>query len=294
MERLAGGFRRGFQGRLAYNLKDLLVEIVLSKWFRADAIEDTDPVRQVAFRNAGARRLLTPEELARKTAALTGVQWGRGVNQGPYGSRWPSYLTEEYRLMYGGIDSSGITKRARDITSVMAAVAKTHAVQISCPIIMREFYLLPDGKRRLFSGIDKQVTPDSGSDVIRSKLVELHEKLLGVQVTPRSPDVEAAYQLFVDVWQSNRTSTDAHTDFRAVLCDWWRDLSFLEGILDDAVVESGNVEEGRWFPFAWDNFDWDKVNSYMDGLDWSDPHYTAQTWIVVLMYFLMDYRYLYL
>ena len=51
--RLANGFRRGFQGRAAYNLRDLLVEIVLSKWFRADAVEDGDPVRTVALRDAG-------------------------------------------------------------------------------------------------------------------------------------------------------------------------------------------------------------------------------------------------
>ena len=70
------GFRQGFQGGSPYNMKDLLVEMVLSKWFRADALEDSDPVRQVALRYAGARRLLTPEELARKTGALTGFQLG--------------------------------------------------------------------------------------------------------------------------------------------------------------------------------------------------------------------------
>ena len=34
---------------------------------------------EVALRDAGARRLLTPEELAHKTAALTGYQWGRYI-----------------------------------------------------------------------------------------------------------------------------------------------------------------------------------------------------------------------
>ena len=67
VERLARGFRRGFRGGSPYNLKDLLVEIVLSDWFRADALEDTNPVRRVALRNAGANRLLTPQELDRKT-----------------------------------------------------------------------------------------------------------------------------------------------------------------------------------------------------------------------------------
>ena len=291
IERLAGGFRDGFSGRRRHNLKDLLVEIVLSKWFRADTVEDTDAVRRVALRDAGARRLLTPEELARKTAAITGVQWARGLSLEPWDGQWPNALTGEYRLLYGGIDSDGITERARDITSVMAGVAKAHATQMSCPVIMRELYLLPDSERLLFSGVDTRVTPGSvsGANAIRGKLVELHEKLLGVRVTPHSPDVEAAYRLFVDVWKRKRGSRDTETDFRSLQCDWWRDLGFWDGILDDAVVEHENEDGSRWY-----GYDWDHVNEFMDGIDWSDDSFTAQTWMVVLAYLMMDYRYLYL
>ena len=158
--RLANGFRRGFKGGAAYNLKDLLVEIVLSKWFRADTVEDADPIRNVALRDAGARRLLTPEELDRKTAAITGYKWGRAprINRGAH--RGPrSRLTNEYRLLYGGIDSDGVTDRARDVTSVMAGVAKRHAARMSCPLVMRDFFLVPEAERRLFAGIDRFVTP---------------------------------------------------------------------------------------------------------------------------------------
>ena len=77
MERLATRIPAGIPGRAAYNLKDLLVEIVLSKWFRADAMEDDESrFAEVALEDAGAKRLLTPEELARKTAALTGFSVG--------------------------------------------------------------------------------------------------------------------------------------------------------------------------------------------------------------------------
>ena len=41
-------------------------------------------------------------------------------------------------------------------------------------------------------------------------------------------------------------------------------------------------------------FDWDRVGSFMDGFDFSDPYQTAQAWVVVLAYLMMDYRYLYL
>ena len=424
--RLANGFRGGFDGRAAYNLKDLLGEIVLSKWFRADMVEEGDPVRVAALRDAGARRLLTPEELARKTESLTGIQWGRWprameVYLGPHRRA----LFDEYRLLYGGIDSDGVTERSRDITSVMAGVAKRHAAVVSCPTVMQEFLLLPEAERRLFAGIDRFVTPSlefgasfeieagtsdevetlsvdgaltagtktvrlaytndywggddddrnifldrldvrdsaggvvvsleleelpegdckspyddtfalwcrttadisievptagsysvevaawadqagdelprlsvsvedangsgAGAGVIRSKLVELYDKLLGVQVTPHSPDVEAAYQLFVDVMKRGRAAQIEWFDFWSCNSwDWDWDLLVLEGLVDDAVAEGGD-EFGRWY-----EVDWDRVADFVNTTDWSDPHHTAHAWVVVLAYLLGDYRYLYL
>ena len=292
--RVAKAFRRGFRGRAAYNLKDLLVEIVLSKWFRADAVEDEDPVRSVALRDAGARRLLTPEELSRKTGAVTGFEWGRTIERLGCWSRCerrPSALIDKYRLLYGGIDSDGITQRARDVTSVMAGVAKLHAVEVSCPVVMRELYLLPDAQRRLFAGIDQYVTPSRGADTIRNKLVELHDKLLDVQVTPHSPDVEAAYRLFADVVENGPRSQDdwfaTYSGFAHWECDWASDVFFFEGLLDEAVVEYENEDGDRWY-----DFDWDRVDPFIDSVDWSDPHHAARAWVVVLAYMLMDYRYL--
>ena len=165
VQRLARGFRRGFRGGPAYNLKELLVEMVISRWFRAESLSDDDPVRAVALRHAGARRLLTPEELARKTLALTGFQWGRrkaGSDRWRWLHEGRSSLTstgDGYGLLYGGIDSAGVTERATDITSVMAGVAQSHAVQSSCPIVMKELYLLPKGQRRLFERMEVIVTP---------------------------------------------------------------------------------------------------------------------------------------
>ena len=421
--RLANGFRRGFHGGPAYNLKDLLVEIVLSKWFRADAVTDADPVRHVALRGAGARRLLTPEELARKTAALTEVQWGRTAIGQSYENRWPSALTENYRLLYGGIDSDGVTERGRDLTSVMAGVAKRHAVEVSCQVVMREFYLLPETDRWLFAGIERDMTPglafstvfeikassqaeketlalsrpltagpksvrltflnkywdeanrrgrfvrldrlavrdaagrvvesrelealdsvtdcnhpvgdhfafhcngsvavpieistagnymievvawadqagselprlsvavesdaadSAGTTAIKNKLVELHDKLLGVQVTPDSPDVEAAYRLFVDALNRGRAS-----DY-----EWFEwggcnigDHLFFEGVLDNTLIQRENEYE-RWY-----DINWERVNPFLDGIDFSDSHATARAWKVVLAYLMMDDRYLYL
>ena len=139
---------------------------------------------------------------------------------------------------------------------------------------------------RLEVTVESDSQDSAGANAIRGKLVELHEKLLGVRVTPHSPDVEAAFRLFVEVWERKR-SQDTEADFRSLQCDWWRDIRFWNGILDDALVEYENEDGGGWY-----EYDWDRVNEFMDGIDWSDHHYTAQTWMVVLAYLMMDYRYL--
>ncbi|MCZ0942758.1 MAG: hypothetical protein OXJ53_06870 [Gammaproteobacteria bacterium] len=164
--RLARGFRRGFGGGPPYNLKDLLVEVALSRWFRAQTLSDDDPVRKAALDDVGARRLLTPEELARKTLALTGFQWGRpriGSQSWrmPHEREWTSLTDTQngYGMLYGGIDSAGVTERATDMTSVMAAVAQRHAIESSCPIVMKDLYLLPESDRRLFGGVDTSMAP---------------------------------------------------------------------------------------------------------------------------------------
>ena len=175
VERLAEAFRAGISGGDPYNLKDLLAEITLSPWFRAESISVEDPVRAAALRTAGVERLLTPEELAWKTQAITGYSWRRNI---VFRLEPDSYVTkgltdnDGYRLLYGGIDSDGITERVDDMTPLMAAVAQSHAVESSCPIVQREFLLWPDEDRRLFGGIDKNVTPvfeKSGTAVIEAE-----------------------------------------------------------------------------------------------------------------------------
>lgn len=421
--RLATGFEAGFGEGAPYNLKDLFVELALSKWFRADSFEIDDPVRNPALRNAGARRLLTPDELAQKTLHLTGFQWGRQRGQTwrrPHEQKFNS-LTDptEYGLLYGGIDSDGVTERPHDLSSVMAGVAQSHAIESSCPIVMRELFLLQDEDRRLFKGFDRNTTPTQefgevfeiegasraeietftvegnlrkgevlvklaylndywspeadrdvlldrlrvlrgadvvfnlemedheheqdchhteqdafhlsgsgseciltvsvdipaddiykvevdawgdqagdeaprlavtvesdversvGSMAIRTQLVDLYEKLHGLHATVDSEEVRNAYELYVEAWQENLT-IGRLTKYWKGNCAWSDDRYFLDGILDDAWDRSE-----KWW-------DWERVSSYFNTVDLSDPQGAARAWVVVMAYLLMDYRYLYL
>ena len=433
LKRLANGFRSGFHEGPPYNLKDLLVEIVQSRWFRAESVPGDDPLRTIGLGNVGARRLLTPEELARKTLALTGFQWGR--DRGPHSRPerdGRSNLTNAeggHALLYGGIDSDGVTERAQDLTSVMAGVAQSHALQSSYPIVMRELYLLPEEQRKLFADVDIAITPtfefgdtfaiendswtddgllsmsgrlsagsitvsmtflndfyqeepredrnirldrldvrnaaggivetieledmertgdcnypvgdhfalhcsgslnveitipvdgeytievearadqggdelpmleiafhsDSESSVganrIKAKLVELYDKLHGISVTSDSAEVRDAYALFVEVWERKRGAygntfiwNGENIEYAALFSD----DHFFDGIADDLWRDELN-EHGH--PLGWDL---DRVHSFIESVDWSDPQAVARTWAVVLAYLMMDYRYLYL
>ena len=103
--------------------------------------------------------------------------------------------------------------------------------------------------------------------------------------------MEAAYRLFADVVESGPKSQDdwfaTYERFAHWECEWASDRLFLEGILDGAVVQHENEDGWRWH-----GFDWDRVQPFIESVDWSDPHHAARAWVVVLAYILMDYRYL--
>lgn len=435
VDQLAKGFREGFERGDAFNLRDLLTEMIVSPWFRGKAtLEAAGNGYAAAFANIGARRLLTPEELSRKTASLTGFQWGRVHDE----SRWrwvEDYQTNEldaeyrYRLLYGGIDSNGIIDRARDMTAVMAGVAKSHAVEVSCPVIMRELYLLNDESRYLFSGLDKWTSPSfefgskfeitansseeiqtvsisgslpmgdghlvvaflndfyqasdgadrnirletiriknsegevqrilnleeddlrfltaaqcndntdglisfycegtveipisvtstdtytveadiwadhggdeqplffmaanstsensAGSRAIKSKLVDLHGKLLGEELNEESTEIQERYELLVDSWKRNKSRGATFNSGRN--CNHGSDYRFLEGVVEEPVREI--FEEKRGTYYVRNNQAWNELNQT---IDWSDPTGIASTWVVVLTSFLMDFDYLHL
>ena len=287
VQRLAEAFREGVDGGVPLNAKDLLAEIALSPWFRAETLAVTDPVREAALRHAGVERLLTPEELTRKTEAITGYVWGRRARQWAGGGR--SHLDaaisrdSAYELVYGGIDSDSVPSRAGDLTPLMSAVAQSHAVEVSCPVVRREFFLLPEDRRRLFGGIDLQATPvtERGARAIRSKLADLHAKLLGVTAAGDSPDVEEAFRLFVQVWNRKRNTEGDQFPGR-MNCEIQDHLYFEE-------IADGSVTYDNW---GWSRLNWDQVREVEDR-EMRDPNHVARAWVVTLAFLLSDYRYLY-
>ena len=132
--------------------------------------------------------------------------------------------------------------------------------------------------------VESDIETSRGALAIRNKLVELHEKLLGATVSVDSPDVEAAFRLFVEVWEHKRNTEDWREE--DIACDISDDLYF-EGIADDVLQYNGDGDL---------EFNWDRAGEILDDADWwgqgrQDP--IVQTWGVVLAYLLTDYRYLF-
>ncbi len=430
VDELARSFREGFFGGEPFNARDLLTEIALSPWFRAESVTGDDDTRSAALRDAGVARLLTPEELAKKTDAIAGYVWGRRFTR-PFELGEPRSKLHDpqafsgYQLLYGGIDSDGIIERTGEITPLMASVAQSHAAEVSCPIVRREFYYWPDQSRMLFDGITLFDTPQSeasgqfditseswearqtvtlpvtlapgsktvrlsftnnlrsqqvdsegnrpdrnlsldrvvvsiggwtvaeveletldrtgcgrprgdyywmsgnctlevpvtifapggynvdvvahqdragdeaarlaievvspdgssqGEMAIRRKLADLHQKLFGIAVSVDSPDVNEAFELFVEVWDRKRNSEGRNFSNSNFQCTESGDHLYFEGLVPDAR---------RFNEYGGSQLDFARIREFTRGIDMTDPHHVARTWVVTLAYLLTDYRYLY-
>lgn len=159
---LGAEFIAGIRGGSAYNGKDLLIEMMISPWFRANKVEaDASTVGAGATAaDIGVRRLLTPRELEAKTTELLGWTWGSdGADSYEYDGVFTT-LNDRYGIYYGGIDSNGITSRARQLTPLMANVAERQAVSMACSSVVVDF-LRTDSERIIFDGIDRNITPST-------------------------------------------------------------------------------------------------------------------------------------
>ena len=269
-----------------FNLKDLLTDMMMSPWFRAGTIVDPGKSDALLAAELGREKLLTPENLQRKTRALTGHNW-RSVPS-PYEIDMRGGFNDQYKLYYGGIDSLATTERSRELTALMMAVAETHAFESACPIVIKEF-ALPDENRLLFDGISSDVTPQSGEQEIRQKLVDLHQRLLGKTYTADSAEIDIAYQLFADSWTDavNNDTNNSLTD--SLYCNPRFDFNFLDGLDFEGPSHIEKVHERGWTYY---DFNQEGAQSLISSMT-QDPHSTLSSWRVVMIYLLTHYHYLY-
>ena len=131
----------------------------------------------------GVVRLITPEQLDRKIQAIFGKPWGR--------------FQEEYKILYGGIDSITVTERNADPSGAMGAIQRIMANDVACQNVGLDFHR-PAAERRLFSQIEPSVVPgdEASNRAIRETIVSLQERILGVDLPLDHPEVDRVFELF--------------------------------------------------------------------------------------------------
>ncbi|MEO8350167.1 MAG: hypothetical protein ABI680_00460, partial [Chthoniobacteraceae bacterium] len=175
-----------------FNFKDVLKEWVLTDFYRADglATAEANPKRRAELDDIGLARLLSPEQVERKVAAIFGQPWGKLTNP-----------DDKLDILYGGIDSKEITERAADPSGVMGAIQRILANEVACQQTALDFSR-PPAQRRLFPDIEPDVLPGSSPEAdakIRRTIVHLHQLVLGRDDQADSSEVDRTFALFAGI-----------------------------------------------------------------------------------------------
>ncbi|HEX5241994.1 MAG TPA: hypothetical protein VFW23_01945 [Tepidisphaeraceae bacterium] len=172
-----------------FDFKGVIKDWVLSDFYRADGLATAmaDPQRRVELDDVGLVRLLSPEQVERKVAAVFGKPWGK--------------LDDQMAMLYGGIDSKEVTERATDPSGAMGAIERILANDVACRETALDFSR-PPAERKLFPDVEPDTLPGSSPQAdanIRQTIVHLHQRILGRYDAPDSPEVNRTYELFAGI-----------------------------------------------------------------------------------------------
>ncbi|MCH7815884.1 MAG: hypothetical protein IIC60_04860 [Proteobacteria bacterium] len=247
------------------NLKTLITEIILSPYWRAEGL-DSDALA-VVHAETGAARLLTPEMLHRKIAAVLGFEW-RGyldryyLNQDIDATARLLDNREYFNQIYGGIDSFAITERLTEPNGLMASVQERMANELACYAVPNDF--LADSEDRLLFplvNIDTLPTTAQNQSAIKSNVQHLHARLLGEQLAIDDPELAATYSLFSEVLAIGQASV-------------------------------GTTEASSLPPLCQRNLDLQTGAPLAVALR-EDPDYVVRSWMAVTAYLMSDYKFVY-
>jgi hypothetical protein len=238
------------------NVKEIVKGLIKSPIYRATSAKDLSPAAMEAF---GTGRLLTPESLARKLPATLGIRWLRDRNT--------DLLTSDYNLLYGGIDFENVTKRLTSPNAIIGNVGQRMATEMACYATAWDF-LKPQPQRLLFKYVETSQYPedDNGFAVptavenIRKTIQYLHGRLLGEYLDINDPEIERTYQLYLATYRELQKAKNAALPYEC---------------------------QGRW-----DRTTGDQLPMASVGVT-DDKYYTVRSWMAVVSYLLLDWKYLY-
>ena len=177
-----------------YDLRELVIELVLSPYFRAINVAPIDEQRAFELAGVGALRLSSPEQLHRRIAAVTGYAWQDDEGK--------SLLTRNrpLHLMYGGINSDSVTEPFEDVNGVMINVARRMANEMACKATAQDF-ARPMEERVLFRFVDADAIPGLDDEAIHANVRYLHQRILGEVLDDDDPRLADTVELFTNIYE---------------------------------------------------------------------------------------------
>lgn len=194
-EEIAARFRTG-----GYKVKDLLADLVLSRWFRADKAAGLNATRAAELADVGSVNMLLPTQLNLKLQGLTGITWADFNN--PYAG---------LALNYGDFDGVTRNTRAKSHTMMQSVTIDRLVATQSCNIAMTDMNK-QQANRLLFPNVTLADTPATaaGKTAITANVQHLHKWLWKEDAGPTDPEVLRTVKLFEDVW-NDRMNAPART-----------------------------------------------------------------------------------
>lgn len=181
-----------------YKVKDLLVDLMLSKQARATGVSGTvSAQRATSLAAVGGANLLSAGRLNRKYIGLLGSAHV-GFNN-PYAGA---------ALQYSEFDGVARTTMAQHFTSSQVSAVDGAAVQNACRWVAADF-AKPVANRLLFPFVTMADTPatQAGTDKILANIVFMFDKLWNQRVTTSDPEVQRMYKLLVDIYNDRATAS---------------------------------------------------------------------------------------
>lgn len=239
-----------------YNVKAVVKGLIMSPIYRTDAAHDLPAGQMEPF---GTGRLVTPESMARQLPGTAGIRWVRYDRA--------DALPTDYNILYGGIDSDSVVKRLTVPNAIIGNVGQRMANEVSCAAVAWDLRK-PQDQRLLFPFIEVSQVPEDDNgfavpasvDNIKKNIQHLHKRFWGERVDITDAEIERTYKLFLDTYRELHTSKNTSLPYEC---------------------------QGRWDQ----NTGATLATGQMGPTD--DKYYTVRSWLAVITYMMMDWKYLY-
>lgn len=258
-----------------FDLKVIFKKVIHSPYYRAKNSQPLTDDQKSKLGGLGMGRFITPEQLHRKVWAVTGYPWRpRAFEDGGWSN---DYLLnrDQYRMLYGGIDSNDVVKRVTSPNGIMANIAERMANEMACRVVPRDFWK-PTEERTLFPHVELTFEPEDKNGfpvepavaAIKKQIKHLHERILGEKLPDGHPEIERSYQLFLETYREG-----------------------VKGMSDP--MQEAKYPEQLEGPCRVENDFWTRAPLPDEDKLTQDPNYVIRSWMTVTSYLLSDYQFLY-